>query len=291
MPAPTFNPTSTPTSDPTNAPTDLPTNDPASDPTQTPTDDSKIHLTAESTDPPTKAPTIENNENVVFEIEIKATPSTNVNGSTSNTNNEHNIITIYIVVTMTGVFCIVIVITMLCRYKTGIERMKTNEDNESESNAVDKKSKPSTLSLEQVVSNSVVKGGDHKVQFGVAIGCEGVNMSKEDTVTISQSGEVSEQGRNTRGSDGDEYEYTKSEECNQIVAWLADIVRLPQYLDNFVSNGYNGIDIIQEIHCNKDLEEIGIVNMEHQDIMLAQIQLIRYRDTSYHKTETLQTIR
>ena len=47
---------------------------------------------------------------------------------------------------------------------------------------------------------------------------------------------------------------------------------LTQYLDNFITNGYDSLDIIKEITKKEELNEIGIHLKGHQKKILNEIQ-------------------
>ena len=66
--------------------------------------------------------------------------------------------------------------------------------------------------------------------------------------------------------------------------WLMDIVGLPQYLPNFMDNGYDGMTMIQEIHSKKDLYDIGIIVDDDQNELLMHIEQIKRNDTSNGNT-------
>ena len=57
--------------------------------------------------------------------------------------------------------------------------------------------------------------------------------------------------------------------------WLVNNVRLPQYYDNFVKNGYVSMDFITVIKNQEDLEEIGIVLKAHQLKILTEIERVK----------------
>ena len=60
--------------------------------------------------------------------------------------------------------------------------------------------------------------------------------------------------------------------------WLRDIVKLPEYIPNFIDNGFRNMDVVRE--CNDEiLQEIGIKAVGHRMEMLTHsnaIELIRF---------------
>ena len=58
---------------------------------------------------------------------------------------------------------------------------------------------------------------------------------------------------------------------NEIRIWLSDIVGFPQYVDNFISNGYDTMAVVEEINENNQLMEIGIRDTQHRVRILQEI--------------------
>ena len=59
---------------------------------------------------------------------------------------------------------------------------------------------------------------------------------------------------------------------SEVKEWLELKVRLPEYYDVFINSGYESFAFIKEITNRNELEEIGIFNKMHQDIILAEIK-------------------
>lgn len=57
-----------------------------------------------------------------------------------------------------------------------------------------------------------------------------------------------------------------------IYSWLARNVGLPQYHQLFIYNGYDSIAFIKEIRDFSELEQIGIVNKQHQFMIMREIK-------------------
>ena len=64
-----------------------------------------------------------------------------------------------------------------------------------------------------------------------------------------------------QGFDGEEH----------VENWLRHVVKLPQYINIFIQQGYESLDIIREIKKKEELEEIGIIKKGHQTKIMAQI--------------------
>ena len=54
-----------------------------------------------------------------------------------------------------------------------------------------------------------------------------------------------------------------SNKSDEVYKWLEDIVRLPQYYDIFVDNGFDDMEFIKDV-TNEDLQEIGIDKLGHR---------------------------
>ena len=60
-------------------------------------------------------------------------------------------------------------------------------------------------------------------------------------------------------------------DIDEIESWLSNIVGLPQYLDNFINNGYDQMSMILSINNENELIDIDIVITEHCGIILDAI--------------------
>eukprot|EP01083_Nonionella_stella_P008911 25806_1 len=58
--------------------------------------------------------------------------------------------------------------------------------------------------------------------------------------------------------------------------WLCNTVKLPQYLDAFVSNGFELLSDIQEID-NETLKEVGISKLGHQKRLMREIAKLQQK--------------
>ena len=54
-----------------------------------------------------------------------------------------------------------------------------------------------------------------------------------------------------------------------------DTLKMPQYIDLFVQNGYESLQFVKEIKSMDDLEEIGINDIEDQMIIIREIDKLR----------------
>ena len=61
------------------------------------------------------------------------------------------------------------------------------------------------------------------------------------------------------------------------------MAKLPEYFELFVGNGYETLELLWELSDPKELEEIGIINAQHQNRILSLIAN-RDRDDSQAPT-------
>ena len=54
------------------------------------------------------------------------------------------------------------------------------------------------------------------------------------------------------------------DEKQEIIEWLTNQIQLPQYIETFVSTGYDTWDEIKKLTTIKKLAEIGITKLGHQ---------------------------
>eukprot|EP01084_Bolivina_argentea_P113310 201975_1 len=66
-------------------------------------------------------------------------------------------------------------------------------------------------------------------------------------------------------------EMTETDEKLKIQKWLS-LIKLPQYFDAFISNGYESLNFIKEISNKTELFEIGVELKGHQTKLLAEIK-------------------
>eukprot|EP01083_Nonionella_stella_P030589 83843_1 len=64
-------------------------------------------------------------------------------------------------------------------------------------------------------------------------------------------------------------------ERNLVMQWLRHTVKLPQYIDKFVTNGYDNMRAIQLINSKEELARCGIEMPGHQTLILAEIYKAR----------------
>ena len=65
-------------------------------------------------------------------------------------------------------------------------------------------------------------------------------------------------------------------ETEMLKEWLVSTVRLPQYYNVLVENGYDRLDIVKEIDT-ECLKDIGINLKEHQTKLIAEIKRLGFQ--------------
>eukprot|EP01083_Nonionella_stella_P013452 37867_1 len=60
-----------------------------------------------------------------------------------------------------------------------------------------------------------------------------------------------------------------------VMRWLTEIVQLPQYYGNFLENGYDDMEFVQDISEKSELADIGVNKVGHQVRILAKIELLK----------------
>eukprot|EP00484_Ammonia_sp_Unknown_P019178 CAMPEP_0197034174 /NCGR_PEP_ID=MMETSP1384-20130603/12359_1 /TAXON_ID=29189 /ORGANISM="Ammonia sp." /LENGTH=133 /DNA_ID=CAMNT_0042464065 /DNA_START=1 /DNA_END=399 /DNA_ORIENTATION=+ len=65
------------------------------------------------------------------------------------------------------------------------------------------------------------------------------------------------------------------ERANAVKAWMENEVKLPQYVQTFISNGYETMEIVKEIQTTDDLKDIGIELKGHQKIILSKVHALK----------------
>ena len=69
--------------------------------------------------------------------------------------------------------------------------------------------------------------------------------------------------------------------------WLSSVVKLPDYFDIFVSNGFDDLSIIQEIQNENDLIELGIEKKGHRLKLMREIQKLRIENNQREGGESI----
>eukprot|EP01084_Bolivina_argentea_P133701 235978_1 len=60
-----------------------------------------------------------------------------------------------------------------------------------------------------------------------------------------------------------------------LVAWFGHTIELPQYLEVFVDHGYDDVLMLELIEDKAQLIEMGIVNRQHQALIMSEIKKLR----------------
>eukprot|EP01084_Bolivina_argentea_P284616 487854_1 len=65
----------------------------------------------------------------------------------------------------------------------------------------------------------------------------------------------------------------ESDDIKEFKVWLKDVVKLEQYLDVLIVNGFDSLDAIKTVNI-KQLEEIGIYKIGHRQKLMKNIQML-----------------
>eukprot|EP01083_Nonionella_stella_P027966 77010_1 len=112
-------------------------------------------------------------------------------------------------------------------------------------------------------------GGDRRCSEGVKM--TGIEMTDIDVDCLSTPSDAMTP-RGIALMDSEAYGGVKSprlvrkaqQDAMEVQAWVDNELELPQYFDVFISNGYESMNLIQDIPDADELKEIGIVSKEHQ---------------------------
>ena len=77
----------------------------------------------------------------------------------------------------------------------------------------------------------------------------------------------------------------------EVENWLKEKCNLMQYLDNFVENGYDSIEMIPKIDNIEELEEIGITLKGHQKMILSEIMKLKQSEGQNEADGQLGTLK
>jgi len=76
------------------------------------------------------------------------------------------------------------------------------------------------------------------------------------------------------GSEGNVNVQQVQQTGNQVRQWMRDNVRLPEYAEILIGNGYDSLDNVQRLSV-ADLAAMGIAKMGHQKAIMAEIERLR----------------
>eukprot|EP01084_Bolivina_argentea_P058568 106950_1 len=270
---PLFTPSHTPFATPTNTPTSQPTFIPSFTPFQ------PIYTNAPTFQPiysdfPSFTPTQADLSGSInhplltysTEIEIKSIrkPETDNSG----------LIVIYVLAAL--VLCCIIVFIMF------VVTRKIKDKNVSKSNET-QLSNTGTVGMDmtRVNSASSMKSSlDNKVKNDFNLQDNDVEISPGNEAQLSNVTRVNSDSsmKSTLGNEinvhvtqGGPTSMLQSDGINNLKNWLITI-GLPQYLEYFVSNGYESMEFVKEIVTEEQLYDIGIVKKDHQVKILAEIK-------------------
>eukprot|EP01083_Nonionella_stella_P315175 1137618_1 len=295
---PTVNPTNNPTFQPSKSTTDpsnIPTSNPIVEPTQIPTSNPIINPV---TDPPsadqTPNPTVHPFQSTIIETTANTHDDVTDIGTNASGNVGHN--TNIIAIVLAGV---VLVLLCVCFWKKCCKRKPkvsavyaVNRDNKAKSMSMNPMVQPSARDSRPQLSSAVVSDSVAKLEpksgsenpergaIGSPLGRSQDNISIEPGIM-----QFIPVGTGTQISNVDSYSFGSNEPGNlsmmetagrrAIRHWLHNVVQLPEYYDCFINNGYETMVFVKDISNAAQLQEIGIASVEHQMIVLQEIEELK----------------
>eukprot|EP01083_Nonionella_stella_P115596 342892_1 len=73
----------------------------------------------------------------------------------------------------------------------------------------------------------------------------------------------------------DDVNRTRGQEIDLVISWLQEAVGLPQFVPNFLENRFESLAAIAYIENKRDLKKIGILNKDHQSLIMKQIAKLK----------------
>eukprot|EP01084_Bolivina_argentea_P244918 410193_1 len=296
---PTMLPTVLPTIVPTVLPTIVPTTHPSTNPTIIPT----FNPTKTPTHRPTLVllPTIKPKENeyipITTDSKINAIDQTSVIKDSDNS--------FYIILI---IFICLICVCSFCLIFFMYQKMKKQKQSQSDiininhniSNEYGKEIKLSviqnkpmdTLNNSNIEQNSSHVIGELNREANDDDNTDYITPNGNRTDELIIGDDENETPDGTDDNTTDEGDYANTNNCNEVddediqrkystpqydellrvKQWLQNVVKLPQYYDNFAGNGYESLQIIHAISNVSELAEIDIVLKEHQKQIMDKIQ-------------------
>eukprot|EP01083_Nonionella_stella_P016339 45646_1 len=268
---PTYKPTPAPTLpsvSPTRAPSYGPTVDPTFDPTNIPTSVPSHATSNPTTIPtiiPTNIPTFKSTIVLAFQTTEIASPMDNITASKS--------IVYYVVIPLVSTCIICTLVYIFVRYRR-THRKKT-------AMVFKEMARSARLSIEEQVNDANIANTpvmDEPELEGIKIYDKSLNTKRieefveEVVFPILQNDKFEVIEIQPPGSP------KASVGANQggleVKAWLTDTVRLGQYVNCFLENGYDSVLFVKDISNKSELQEIGITMLGHQTRIMAQINVL-----------------
>ena len=111
-------------------------------------------------------------------------------------------------------------------------------------------------------------------------GIELNNVTSNTNTATSIGNEATSPGTTSMGfgfsnEEESEDEHTPTDNIEDVKEWLSTQVRLPQYYNNFVNNGFESLEWIAKIKSKQDLIDIGIKLKGHQMVIMEEINKMK----------------
>eukprot|EP01083_Nonionella_stella_P029635 81522_1 len=280
-----------PTVFPTQSPTKYPTKKPSNAPVNHP-------ITAHSSVPPAALPTLRAELSTkrptplvtVHSAEVTDTADSNDHGEDGDQDNQLQV-AIYVVSTF--ILCYVCLCGGLLFHKRCFDDMKKpidmiqsndesainndiqHEDLQSESDPVTKQGPPAGVIATAtsgemggrlpIYNAQLVMKGSVKVTRG--------NVAMQKVVKHENEGEM---GHTQQTPKDDIIDFDR----DLVVQWMRNKVKLPQYTENFLNQGYVMMSAIQAINSREELAVCGVQKEGHQTLILAEIALYKVQNVT-----------
>ena len=137
--------------------------------------------------------------------------------------------------------------------------MNNNNNNNNKTNEEQKQNMDLAIDISKSDHDQIASESDGKEQNKTVVSIKKNNISFK-IIQKQKKGEATKK------------EPDHDDDINDIRIWLSDKVGLLQYIDNFILNGYDSLDMIKEITHNDELKEIQINEQDHCNKILIEIQ-------------------
>ncbi len=225
--------------------------------------------TEEPTNTPTNGPT--NRPLIIIDIDIRTTKYVKHYLATTNTvqsgsisvKNSNMSLEVTIIIIVVALFLVIILSVVVYRLWMFLQREKNR--------AIRQRQKAN----DEVILNEEVEG--KVINNENMEGNEGINVEMEPWNHADHGQDILDES-----IVADINETAQNDQLNNWLTSISSAVSFSQYYDLFRLNGYESLDIIQEIQTKQELIEIGIKLKGHQTKLLAEIQKLKQRDMYHH---------
>eukprot|EP01083_Nonionella_stella_P029636 81523_1 len=278
---PTMPPTRTPTVPPTaytEDPTSTPTANPSATPTYTPTP-APLNPSTAPTNVPTNDPT-EVREGERFD-ETESTLDRDSSPSSTHKRNTDS----WVYITVIGIIWSVVCCLCCCIYV----HMKANKNATQHESAINNDIQHEDLQSDPVTKQGPPAGVMARAtsgEMGGRLPIYNAQLVMKGSVKVTR-GNVAMQKvvkHENEGEMGHTQQTPKDDiidfDRDLVVQWMRNKVKLPQYTENFLNQGYVMMSAIQAINSREELAVCGVQKEGHQTLILAEIALYKVQNVT-----------